>query len=124
MFLNTVCFEGRTGKDPVSQKTTLGKSVTRSSIALYQGKDKPALWLQLTGWDKMAEVLAETKKGDSIVVTGDLYQSTYSGQDGKERTDLGVNVRGFSWGSKPAQNDPSRATSSPPADDAWGAPGW
>lgn len=113
MFLNQVAFEGRLGKDPESKTTTGGKNMCKSSLAIYNGKDKPPIWVVLVAWDKMAEILAETKKGDNVVVTGSLRLNIWEGNDGVQKSDLEVDVRGFSWGSKPHQNDPSKVISEP-----------
>ncbi len=101
MFLNSLTVEGNAGRDGELKLLDGGKKVAKASIAVYMGKDKPPMWLELKGWDRMADCLAEIKKGDAVVVTGNLGQETWKGNDGTEKSATVLNVQGFSWGSKP-----------------------
>ncbi len=107
MFLNSWTVECRTGKDPETRVLDGGKAVTKVSAAIYNGRDKEALWVKLEGWGKVQECLAETKKGDSIVVSGTLKEDSWKGTDGVENKGLVLNVEAFSWGAKPVRATPT-----------------
>jgi hypothetical protein len=84
---------GRLGRDPEMRYTGEGRAWVKSSLAIYQGKDKEPLWLELKafaqaqekgGWDERVPlVLAEMKKGQKISVRGKLYcdKREYNGKD-------------------------------------------
>jgi hypothetical protein len=84
---------GRLGRDPEMRYTNEGRAWVKTSLAIYQGKDKEPLWLELKafaqalekgGWDERVPLaLAELKKGQKISVRGKLYcdRREYNGKD-------------------------------------------
>jgi hypothetical protein len=97
---------GRLGRDPEMRYTNEGRAWVKTSLAIYQGKDKEPLWLELKafaqaspsvppaqsaghgiergGWDERVPLaLAELKKGQKISVRGKLYcdKREYNGKD-------------------------------------------
>ncbi len=120
MFLNSVTVEGRLGKDPEMKTTAQGKKIAKVSMAIYQGKEKQPMWVQVAAWEKMADCLMECVKGDSIVVIGDLGQDTWKDKDGADRTAVVINVRGFSHASRPQRQE----TGPKKTDDGFSEPGW
>ena len=78
---NRVQVIGHLGKTPELKYTGEGRAWVRTSIAVYQGEDKPTMWLQVkafakadgTGWDDSVPVaLAECAKGARVQLTGKL----------------------------------------------------
>src|SRR5690348_4733918 len=79
---NEVLFKGRMGKDPDMTYSNNAVAVTKFSIAVNQGKDKAALWLNVVCFKELAEqVNNKTHQGDLIEVSGRLaghkYQDKY-----------------------------------------------
>ncbi len=48
MSRNEVLFSGNLGKDPEISYTSGGKALTKFSIAVYQGKGKDDMWMNIT----------------------------------------------------------------------------
>src|SRR5579863_9424386 len=76
---NQCTFIGRLGKDPALQVTNAGNSVTKFSLAVDQGKDQPPMWLNVTTWDKLAELVEQyAHKGALVFVQGRLVLRPYT----------------------------------------------
>lgn len=80
---NHVLFEGNLGKDP-----EVRDRLTTFSLAVWQGKDKPTLWLHCKSFE--APVMA--KRGQKVRVEGRLYFETYTDKGGVARSVWGVIV--------------------------------
>ncbi len=82
---NSVTFTGNLGKDPDTKYTTKGTAVCRFPLAVSQGKDKPAMWLNVVTWGELAEQCNEKlEKGSRIQIDGFLTQNTWE-KDGQKR---------------------------------------
>src|SRR5258708_36258556 len=76
--LNQCSFIGHLGKDPELSVTNEGKPVTKFSLAVDQGKDQQPMWLNITCWDKLAEIVEKyARKGSLVFVQGRLVLRTY-----------------------------------------------
>src|SRR6266567_6289765 len=83
---NKVVFTGRLGRDPEMNYTPSGKAVTKFSLAVDQGKQKDAMWLDVISWEDLAEqVNHETAKGAQVEVRGRLAQESWKDKEGKTR---------------------------------------
>lgn len=72
---NEVVFMGNLGRDPEMSYTPGGKAVTKFSLAVWQGKDKDSMWLNVTCWEQLAEEINNlAKKGACVEVRGRLTQ--------------------------------------------------
>jgi single-stranded DNA-binding protein len=80
---NHCIFEGNLGKDPEVK----GK-MTTFSLAVWQGKDRPTLWLLCKSFE--APIMA--KKGQKVRVEGRLYFETYADKENYQRTVWGLIV--------------------------------
>ena len=78
---NHCIFEGNCGR-----QADVRERMTIFSMAVYQGKDKPAMWLTVKCFDHPANV----DKGEKVRVTGRLYFETYTAKDGTQKSVLGV----------------------------------
>jgi single stranded DNA-binding protein len=90
------CFvtaKGNLGKDVEVFNYGDNKTGARASLAVWQGKDKPAGWYNITGFEKTAELMKHLKKGTRVVVHGSLEQRQYEDKSGNKRTDVGILVR-------------------------------
>jgi single-strand DNA-binding protein len=76
--LNQCSFIGRLGKDPDDLKVTSeGKPYIQFSLAVDQGKTD-TLWLNVTAWEKTAEVVEKSaRKGTLVFVQGKLQMKKY-----------------------------------------------
>jgi single-strand DNA-binding protein len=97
---NQVQFIGRLGKDPELQVTGTGKPFSKFSLAVdqgkdNQGKDRGAMWLNVTTWDKLAEVVEKyATKGVQVFVQGKLQIRAYEDKQGhkQQAVDVVANV--------------------------------
>ena len=70
---------GNVGRDPEMNYISSGQAITKLSLAVYQGNDKDAMWLNIVIWGKLAEQASEqVQKGDQIEVKGRLTQRKYN----------------------------------------------
>ncbi|HLI06511.1 MAG TPA: single-stranded DNA-binding protein [Ktedonobacteraceae bacterium] len=83
---NQVTFIGRLGKDPEMNYTPNGKAVTKFSLAVDQGKDQKAMWLNIVCWNELAERMGEfLHKGMQVFVQGRLLMRPYTDKNNVER---------------------------------------
>jgi len=76
---NEVVFLGRLGQDPEMSYTTTGKALTKFSLAIDQGRNKNAMWLNVVCWEALAEQANEQGcKGALVEVKGRLSQRKYN----------------------------------------------
>lgn len=88
---NQVQFIGRLGKDPDLQVTSNGKPFTKFSLAVDQGKDKEAMWLNVTTWDTLAEIVEKyALKGMQVFVQGKLQKRSYTDKSGINREAIDI----------------------------------
>jgi single-strand DNA-binding protein len=88
---NSCQFIGRLGKDPDFSVIPSGTSVAKFSLAVDQGKDKQAMWLNVVAWDKLAEIVEKyAEKGMQVFVQGRLQMRSYEDKSGVKR--LAVNL--------------------------------
>jgi single-strand DNA-binding protein len=83
---NSCQFIGRLGKDPDFSVIPSGTSVAKFSLAVDQGKDKQAMWLNVVAWDKLAEIVEKyAEKGMQVFVQGRLQMRAYEDKSGVKR---------------------------------------
>jgi len=89
--LNQCSFIGHLGKDPELTVTSAGKPVTKFSLAVDQGKDQPPMWLNITCWDKLAEIVEMyAQKGSLVFVQGRLVIRSYKDKNQVDRTAVDI----------------------------------
>jgi len=87
---NQCQFIGRLGKDP-EQTVVNGSPVTKFSLAVDQGKDQKPLWLNITTWDRLAEVVKQyARKGMQVFVQGKLVLRSYQDKNQADRVALDI----------------------------------
>lgn len=88
---NSVQFIGRLGKDPDFNVIPSGTPVAKFSLAVDQGKDKEAMWLNVVAWDKLAEIVEKYAfKGSQVLVAGRLQMRAYEDKNGVKRQAVDV----------------------------------
>lgn len=83
---NQIILTGNLGQDPEMSYTKNGKPVTKFSLGVHQGKEKPTMWVNVECWNELAEQCNEKlNKGTRIEVTGRLVQDVWTDREGKKR---------------------------------------
>lgn len=72
-FDNNVQIVGNLGSEPETRHFESGAKLSALSVALYAGKDKPAVWVKVKAWNEVVESMPQgLKKGDRVCVIGQL----------------------------------------------------
>ena len=89
-----ITVRGRLGADPVTRQTSNGGDMATGSLAvtLPSRQEDETEWFNLIAFGRVAEVLGGHKKGDSLVVMGELQVNKYTPHGGEERRNLQVLV--------------------------------
>jgi single-strand DNA-binding protein len=97
--MNLCIFIGRLTRDPESRSTTTGKNVVSFAIAINEGKDKPATFVELEAWEGTGEFITKYfSKGDPISVQSQLKIDTWDDKtDGTKRSKAKFVVRQVSF---------------------------
>lgn len=81
--MNSATITGRLTKDVEVRKTTSGLSVAQFAVAVDNGKDKPADFINCVAWRQSAEFLGQyAGKGDMVGVSGRITTRNYE-RDGQ-----------------------------------------
>ena len=119
MNLNKVFLIGRVTKDPEVLSTQSGKKVAKISLATNQfmGKDKPqkTTFHNLVAWGIWADVAEKyVKKGQEIMIEGNIDNRTYKKKDGSngyisevvvEKLQLGNNAKNETQGKQASKEE-------------------
>jgi single-strand DNA-binding protein len=98
-----VTVKGNLGSDPELKfvKTARGDTgITTFSLAYTprerkndQWVDGETMWFRVIQWgDKGEQLIDHLSKGDTVIVTGQMKQSTFKGKDGADKTALEINA--------------------------------
>lgn len=89
-----VTLVGNVGKVEDIRFTQSGKQVTNFSLAINEGTgdNKTTLWVRVTCWDKLADIVTQyVTKGKQVLVVGRLAQpNAYTTKDGKPAASIEV----------------------------------
>jgi single-strand DNA-binding protein len=99
--LNNVVIAGNLTKDPVFRQTTNGTPVVNFSIASNRKyRDSSNQWLEdvcyvgIVAWNRLAESCrTRLKKGDAVLVDGELQSRTWKTNDGFNRSVVEIKAR-------------------------------
>lgn len=84
--MNKMSVVGRVGKEVEVRYTNTGRAVAQFPIAIYQGKEKEKMWLDVIAWNHLAESCGNTiQKGETVIVEGRLQMRVYEKDDQKKR---------------------------------------
>ena len=94
--VNLVILQGRLVKDVELKTTTSGISVVNFTIAWNRKKNddnEKTLYLDCEAWRGTADLIYKHfKKGNEIIVEGELYTNTYQTENGENRHTIRLNV--------------------------------
>jgi single-strand DNA-binding protein len=93
--------KGNLGSDPDLKFSKNNTAYCNFSLAYTPRKqvnsewvDGETMWFKVVAFGTKAEAIADTfKKGDTVVVVGELAQSTYTDKEGKEKTSLEITAK-------------------------------
>ena len=110
-YINIVA-NGNLGRDPEMRYTPAGKAVTDFSIAVNDRRSDDPLWLDITCWDKLAEITNNhLNRGRSVLVDGRPSAHRWTQQDSQPRGKMKVTantVEFLGGGQAPAQGAPAQ----------------
>lgn len=90
-YVNRVVLIGNCGADPKVNTTQSGKMVAGFSLAINKPNSDDPLWLRITAWGKLAEIVGQhIKKGTQTYVEGRLEENSWTTEDGEERKQIQV----------------------------------
>jgi single-stranded DNA-binding protein len=78
---NDCTFVGNVGRD-----SEIHARMTSFSLAVWNGRDKPTIWLTVKCFDHPVNV----SKGEKVKVQGRLYFETYQAKDGTQKSVWGI----------------------------------
>jgi single-strand DNA-binding protein len=90
---------GRLGADPETKKIADGKTLTSVRVAAdtFAKGEKRTVWVRAAVFGKRGEAMAaHVKKGDQIMLTGNLYVDEYE-KDGQRRYSVELANADFSF---------------------------
>jgi single-strand DNA-binding protein len=132
MPLPRITVSGNLTADPEIRFTKSGTSVASLRVASSDRKkdangnwsDGEPCYLSVSVWKRMGENVTETlRKGDAVVITGRLRQSSYTKQDGTQVTAYEVEADDIAPSLGRATASLHRnSKQTQPADDPWSAP--
>ena len=89
--INVVMLVGRLTKDPEVSYTQNQKCVAKFSIAVNGYNQEQVYFFEITCFGKLAEIAGQyAKKGKQVAVQGQLNQSRYQTQDGRNISKIGI----------------------------------
>lgn len=80
--MNNCTFVGRLGKDAEIKELEGGKKVLNFSIAVDDGKDRPAIWISCAKWSEKTAVAQYLTKGTQVAVSGTINLRKWESQNG------------------------------------------
>ena len=84
------------------------------------GENKKTLWIECGLWGKRGEGLNDSlKKGQQVIVSGELQTREYVDKEGQTKTTLYLNVQSLAFGSAPKNREGQPATNSTTSNDAF-----
>lgn len=115
-----ITVKGNLGKDPELKFSKAGKAWISFSIGYTprekkdeQWIDGETMWFRVIQFGEKAETAADNlAKGDTVIVTGNLKQSTFTDKEGNQRT--GLEITADEVGIVPRVQRKSKTEDTPP----------
>lgn len=106
MALNKVIILGRITNDLEVRQTQSGLAVLSFTVAIDNGKDRPAFFIDCVAWKKSAEFISEFfGKGRLIAIEGKLSTRTWEDKQGNKRKATEVIVDSASFTGERSQTN-------------------
>lgn len=109
---------GNISQDAEVRRIPSGDAVANFSVAINQGKDKPAIFMRATLFGKRAEGALPSflVKGQPVAVSGSLTVNKYKDKEGIERTSYDVRVQELDLLGSKRQEEAPQQKAKPKAD--------
>lgn len=96
-----ISVKGNLGSDPDLKFSKNNTAYCNFSLAYTPRKqvnnewqDGETMWFKVVAFGTKAEAIADTfRKGDTVLVVGEMAQSTYTDKEGKEKTSMEITAR-------------------------------
>ena len=86
-----VTIVGNLTADPELRFTNARKAVASFTVAVSEGKDKSASFVDVTAWESLGDNIASSlSKGQRVIVTGILRQENWEQNDGQKRSKISI----------------------------------
>ena len=82
--MNDTTIVGHLGRDPEVRNTKNGSAVANLNIAVSYAKDVTE-WYRVTAWGVNAKFAEKMRKGDRVVVIGQMKTRKWTDKDGNDR---------------------------------------
>ena len=92
--MNDTTIIGHLGRDPEVRNTKNGNSVANLNVAVSYAKDVTE-WYRVTAWGSNAKFAEKLKKGDRIVVIGQMKTRKWTDKEGNDRYSTELNAGDF-----------------------------
>lgn len=83
---------GTAGQDVRINNTQSGKMVATVGLQIAAYGDE-AKWINVEGWNSVAEVMRWIKKGDMVMAIGDVKTHDFTGRDGTAKSEKRLNAQ-------------------------------
>lgn len=85
--MNQTTIMGFAGRDAELKQTRTGKAVAKVSIGVTKktGDMQKTTWFPVQAWNKTAEILGRVKKGDGVMVNGQMEENEWKDKDGNPK---------------------------------------
>lgn len=113
MAINTVTLVGRFVREPENRHTAQGTSVTSFTLAVDNGKDREAAFIDCVAWKGTADFVSMwMHKGSKVAVSGRLATRNWEDRDGNKRksTEVVVGNIEFAESKQDRVSQPAEAT--------------
>ena len=92
--MNNTTIVGHLGRDPEVRSTRNGNKVANLNVAVSYAKDVTE-WYRVTAWGANADFSAKLKKGDRVVIIGQMKTRKWQDKDGNDKYTTELNVGDF-----------------------------
>ena len=117
MSINTVALVGRLTKEPEVRHTQSGTSVTSFTLAVDNGRDRAADFIDCVAWKGTADFVGSWfHKGMKVAVSGRLSTRAWEDKDGNKRKSTEVVALNVEFAENKRENENRAANYAAPAD--------
>lgn len=113
MGINTLYLEGRLTRDPDLRRTQSGIEVTTSSLAVLKPSGSDTDFFDLVGWRETAKYFATFRKGQRVLIEGELTTRTWTDRTGSPRRSVEIIIRSIREIASRIKDDDSAAPATP-----------
>ncbi|MBQ1734464.1 MAG: single-stranded DNA-binding protein [Lachnospiraceae bacterium] len=115
MSINALYLEGRLTRDPELRRTQSGIEVATSSLAVLKPNGTDTDFLDLVAWREMAKFFSTYRKGQRVLIEGELTTRSWTDRDGRARRNVEIivhTIRGLAVRNKEdeSSNEPAEQT--------------